>query len=153
MYISKLLHTWTVLPDTVCYNVMAQYPCCLLISYYLPDYNNNYHPISAHDAHLSCHINKALELSVSNFNITLFLNTINLTSYHSPHPQLKAICFNSGFGTPCRIDSNFFLTIYHIQGIFWKPGMLPKCLLSIKGRTCNQNTTRTPIHDKENHLL
>jgi len=25
-----------------------------------------------------------------------------------------------------------------IQGICWKRGMLPKCLLSIKGRTCNQ---------------
>ena len=29
--------------------------------------------------------------------------------------------------------------------------MLPKWLLSIKGRTCNPNTTCTPRHDKENN--
>ena len=40
-----------------------------------------------------------------------------------------------------------------------KQGMLSKCLLSIKGRSCNQTqlvhqymTKKTPIHDKENHL-
>ena len=31
--------------------------------------------------------------------------------------------------------------------------MLPNCLVSVKGRTCNPNTTCTPRHDKENHLL
>jgi len=41
------------------------------------------------------------------------------------------------------------------QGIHWKRKMLPKCLLSIKGRTCNQTllvhqdmTKKTTFYEK-----
>ena len=40
-------------------------------------------------------------------------------------PLLIAINFNTVF-------------ISKIQGICWKQGMLPKCLLSVKGRPCYQ---------------
>ena len=38
------------------------------------------------------------------------------------------------------IDYNSERNLYLKQGNRWKRGMLPKCLLSIKGRSCNQTS-------------